>query len=428
MTEQADDLLRWVIPAAVVFGVTALVVVAGLIALRRSRRSPKARAAAEAARNEAGRALVRLDDAVDDLDVEVSLSGALYGGDAPMTLRRARMTAQHVRDDGFEQYRRLAERLEAGEEAARVRRTAETITRRVETALRTVADARTAHAAWVTSHVSAGDQVRSAQARLAEVRAAMGDPEALISQLARFDEREFQDAATAARAAVTEADEAEERLAEASRSAADPSRNALADLAAGERALRRAEADARTLEETYRLITQASQALPDEFASARGALRAATAIRAKLEPADAERLGGEIRAVAASLDALEAGAARRPTHTIGEIARLRDRLDAALGDARTAQQRLRGARTALPGTLAAARNGVALAEAAMTGVRAGADARARLISAQRDLAAARQAQDPVEALDAARRALRHAEDAQALAQYAANTGAAGDPE
>ncbi|MEI3867724.1 hypothetical protein V6S02_11610 [Microbacterium sp. CCNWLW134] len=427
MTEQADDLLRWVIPAAVVFGVTALAVVAGLIALRRSRRSPKARTAAEAARNDAGRALVRLDDAVDDLDIEVSLSGALYGGDAPTTLRRARMTAQHVRDDGFEEYRRLAGRLESGEEAARVRRAAEAVTRRVEAALRTVDGARTAHAAWVTAHVSAADQVRSAQARLAEVRAAMGDPEALIAQLARFDEREWKDAAAAARAAVTEADEAEERLAEASRSAADPTRNALAELAAGERALRRAEADARTLEETYRLITQASQALSDEFDSARAALRAATTIRAKLEPADAERLGDEIRAVASSLDALEAGAARRPTHTIGEIARLRDRLDRALGDARTAQQRLRGARTALPGTLAAARNGVALAEAAMSGVRTGADARARLISAQRDLAAARQAQDPVEALDAARRALRHAEDAQALAQYAANSGGAIDP-
>ncbi|WP_322410558.1 hypothetical protein [Microbacterium invictum] len=427
MTEPADEFLRWVIPAAVVFGVTALAVIAGLLALRRARRSPKARAAAEAAQNEAGRALVRLDDAVDDLDVEVSLSGALYGGDAPTALRRARMTAQHVRDDGFEEYRRLADRLAGGEEAARVRRSAEAITRRVDAALRTVEVARTAHAAWVTSHVSAAEQVRAAQARLAEVRAAMGDPEALIAQLARFDEREWQDAAAAARAAVTEADEAEERLAEASRSAADPSRNALADLAAGERALRRAEADARTLEETYRLITQASQALPDEFDSARGALRAATATRAKLEPAHAERLGEEIRAVASSLDALESGAARRPTQTIGEIARLRDRLDAALGDARTAQQRLRGARTALPGTLAAARNGVALAEAAMSGVRPGADARARLISAQRDLAAARQAQDPVEALDAARRALRHAEDAQALARYAADEGGAGDP-
>jgi hypothetical protein len=50
--------------------------------------------------------------------------------------------------------------------------------------------------------------------------------------------------------------------------------------------------------------------------------------------------------------------------------------------------------------------------------RAGADARARLISSQRELAIARQAHDPVDALDAARRALRDAEDAKALADFA----------
>ena len=42
-----------------------------------------------------------------------------------------------------------------------------------------------------------------------------------------------------------------------------------------ERALRRAEAEARTLEETHRLVTQAAQAVPGEFAAARTALRQA---------------------------------------------------------------------------------------------------------------------------------------------------------
>ena len=123
-----------------------------------------------------------------------------------------------------------------------------------------------------------------------------------------------------------------------------------------ERSLRRAESDARILEETHRLVTQAAQAVPGEFAAARTALRQASATREQLEPADAARLGGELRAIDAELTPLETDAARRPTRTIDRIARLRDRLDLALGDARTAQQRLRGARTALPGTLAAARN------------------------------------------------------------------------
>jgi hypothetical protein len=79
---------------------------------------------------------------------------------------------------------------------------------------------------------------------------------------------------------------------------------------------------------------------------------------------------------------------------------------------------MRGARTALPGTLAAARNAIAQAEASVAHSQAGADARARLISSQHELALARQAQDPVAALDAARRAMRDAEDAKALADYA----------
>ena len=68
-------------------------------------------------------------------------------------------------------------------------------------------------------------------------------------------------------------------------------------------------------------------------------------------------------------------------------------------------------------TLAAARSAIAQAEASVAYSRGSADARARLLSAQDELARARQVDDPVAALDAARRALRHAEDAKALAEY-----------
>jgi len=186
-------------------------------------------------------------------------------------------------------------------------------------------------------------------------------------------------------------------------------------LAGAERALRRAHASARTLEENHRLVMDAARAVDEEIAAARAALRQAVTVREQLEPDDATRLSGELRTIEAALTEHESQAARRPTATVDAVARLRDRLDLALGDARTAQQRLRGARTALPGTLAAARSAIARAESAATA--AGADARVRLASAQHELAAARNAQDPVAALDAARRALRHAEDASALADY-----------
>ncbi|WP_228479400.1 hypothetical protein [Microbacterium atlanticum] len=420
MADIVAAIAGWVIPALVVFGVTALALAALAWAVRRARRSPRARAAAEQERARAGAALVRLDDAVAELELEVGLSGALYGGDAPPSLRRARLTAQHVRDEGFEEYRDLSDPELVPVD---IRRASARIERHAEEALAKVASARAEHGAWVRANVSASGQIDAARRRLDALRSTMGDPAALVAELSsRFAEEEWRDAARAGHAALEARTAAERHLDDAAARAADPSLSALADLAAAERALRRAEAEARSLEETHRLVLQAAQAVPEELSAARAALRQASVTREHLEVADAERLGAELHAVSDELDRIETDAARRPTRTIHAVARVRSRLDLALGDARTAQQRLRGARTALPGTLAAARGAIAQAEASVSHTRAGADARARLVSAQRELAEARQAQDPVAALDAARRAMRDAEDAAVLAGVAVLPG------
>ncbi|MFB8146206.1 hypothetical protein ACFC1W_05630 [Microbacterium sp. NPDC056003] len=415
MAESVGAILAWLVPALVVFGVTAILVAVLAWAIRRSRRSPRARAAAEQERTRAGATLVRLDDAVAELDLEVGLSGALYGGGAPVSLRRARMTAQHVRDESFDEYRALSAPDAA---PAEIRRLAARIDRRSADALAVIASARAEHAEWVRANVSAASQVAAARERLAQLRASMGDPAALVGELsARFAEEEWRDASRAAHAAAAAADEASRLLDAAQARSADPSQSVLAELASAERALRTAESDARILEETHRLVLQAAQAVPGEIDAARTALRQAGVTREHLDPADAERLGAELRAIESELTKVEADAARHPSRSVDRIARLRGRLDLALGDARTAQQRIRGARTALPGTLAAARSAIAQAEASVAHSRGGADARARLLSAQDELARARQVDDPVAALDAARRALRHAEDAKALAEY-----------
>ncbi|MBD3941135.1 hypothetical protein IF188_05405 [Microbacterium sp. NEAU-LLC] len=420
MTDPAATLFGWLAPAGVVFGVTAIAIAVLVWAVRRARRSPRARAAAERARTRAGSALVRLDDEVGELELEVGLSGALYGGDAPASLRRARMTAQHVRDDAFDEYRAISA---PGVAPAEIRHVAARIERRTGEALGVVAAARAEHGAWVRANVSAAGQIEAARRRLSDLRASMGDPAALVAELSsRFAEDEWRDASQSARAALAEVAEATRLLDEAAARAGDPSLSALPDLAAAERSLRKAEADARHLEETHRLVLQAAQAVPAEIAAARAALASASHTRDHLDPADAERLGAELRAVDAELNRIEGDAARRPTRTVDAIARLRGRLDLALGDARTAQQRLRGARTALPGTIAAARGAIAQAEASLTHSRAGADARSRLQSAQHELAQARQTTDPVAAIDAARRALRDAEDAKALSDYARLAG------
>ncbi len=416
MPEIVGSILAWLVPAVVVFGVTAIALAVLAWGIRRARRSPRARAAADELRVRAGAVLVRLDDEVAELDLEVGLSGALYGGGAPASLRRARLTAQHVRDESFDEYRRISSPEVLPDD---IRRSATRIERRADEALRVIAAARSEHSAWVLANVSAATQIAAARRRLDEMREGMGDPAALVAELsARFAEEEWADASRAAHAAVAEADEARRHLDAAQAQSADPSRSALAELAAAERSLRQAEADARILEESHRVVLQAAQAVPGELDAARTALRQAGVTREHLDAPDAERLGAELRALHAELASIEADAARRPSRTVDQIARLRDRLDLALGDARTAQQRLRGARTALPGTIAAARAAIAQAEASVVHARTSADARARLISSQRELAAARQAQDPVAALDAARRALRDAEDAKALADYA----------
>lgn len=94
-------------------------------------------------------------------------------------------------------------------------------------------------------------------------------------------------------------------------------------------------------------------------------------------------------------------------------------LDTALATARNQTERLAHARTALAGTLVSARSQLTAARGfiAAGGGHVGADARTRLREAERELAVAEAEADPVEALDAARRAVTHARDADALARY-----------
>ncbi|GAA3919214.1 hypothetical protein [Microbacterium invictum] len=407
-----EEVWAWAGPALVVFGAAAVLSTAAIWALRRSRRSPRARAAAEAERTKAGSALVRLDNAVDELDLEVGLSGALYDGTAPPSLRRARITAQRARDDAFEQFRTVTGHIHPDE----VRRVSRLIVTRVDAALGTIEHARREHTDWVSRNVTAGAQLEAARDRATRLRRELGDPEALLTELsARFAPSEWAAAEHATREVVAALAEGDRLLTEAAQHVTDPTRSVLPDLARAERELRRAEVAARTLEENHRLVTDAAMAVGEELETARAALGQAGEVRAKLEPDDAERLGAEMRQIAESLGQWAARAGREPTATVDAVARLRGRLDLAMGDARTAQQRLRGARTALPGSLAAARAAIARAETAVA--HAGADARVRLAAAQDELAQARGAADPVAALDAARRALRHAEDASALADY-----------
>ena len=232
MPELAATILGWLVPPLVAFVVAGLAIAVLVWALRRARRSPRARTAAEQLRLKAGASLVRLDDAVGELELEVGLSGALYGGGAPASLRRARLTAQHARDAAFEEYRAIST---PGVLPDEIRRVAHRIDRTATEALARIAAARAEHGAWVRANVSAATQIEAARNRRAQLRASMGDPAALVAELsARFDETEWRDASRAAHSALAEVAEAERLLDSAAERAADPSLSALPDLAAAE--------------------------------------------------------------------------------------------------------------------------------------------------------------------------------------------------
>ena len=405
-----EELLRWGIPALIGVGAAIIVIVALVVGVRFARRGKRARARAAAALEDFGSLLVRLDDATEELELEIGMSSALYDGRPPSSLRRARLTAQHTRDDAFAAYSAASAE---GTMPAHQRAEAKRLTLAVQKALDVIDRARTENEAWLAANTTPAEQVDVARRRLDELAERMGDPAALRHELARIaDESEWEDAAHADEAAREALAEARAHLARAEEKA--PSQPVRDDLTACEKALSHAEQASQMLEETHRLVQHAALAVDDEQKAAAAAIRAAAGTQMAMDPEHAPKLAEAIRLASAALDSAMQISPRRPVAANERIARLRDQLDIALADARTQQQQLRGARSALPGSLAAARSALARAEAVVTGAEI--DARVRLDSARREMALARQSQDPIEALDASRRARRDAEEATTLAK------------
>jgi chromosome segregation ATPase len=117
--------------------------------------------------------------------------------------------------------------------------------------------------------------------------------------------------------------------------------------------------------------------------------------------------------------ALNTASATNPGRSLDSLTTAIAALDTALASARNQKERLEHARIALAGTLVSAKSQLSEVRAIISrgSGRVGADARTRLAEAERQLMLAEAEADPVEALDAARRAVTHARDADALARY-----------
>ena len=280
-----------------------------------ARRSPRARAeAGRSPRRAPASTLVKLDDAVDELDLEVGLSGALYGGGvAGLAATCPRSTAQHVRDESFEEYRAISSRMPARRRSGG---SPTRIERRCTEALATISAARAEHAGWVRANVSATAQVAAARrATRGAARRRWGTrPRSSRNCPPRFAEEEWSDASQSPRARRSTTPPRRERslaIAAQTRERSDTHR---ARRAGRRRAsLRRAEAEARTLEETHRLVTPGRTGGPRRVR--RGAHGSAAGDRRRGSSStrvDSDRLGAELRAIEAELAQIEIDARAGP--------------------------------------------------------------------------------------------------------------------
>jgi len=393
--------VSWAVPTALALVGALLATIVIVMLVRSRRRSPRAHAAADAARVAAADALLRLDDAATDLDIAFEASEALADGDSTNALRRSRAAALRARDRGFTEVAALSV---SSAIPARRRGAAEALRAQFETQLESIARTRTDLARWTRTHGTAADRVAAARARRDDAVRTAGDPAPLLATLReRFAEDDWvnaADAAAAAHAALAEADAA----LDAAEATADPDETDRLVHGATD-AVRRAARHLRAVEDAHRIALQAADNAAAELVAAREELAAGIEV-AEARPAECTPdAAARLRAAMRDLDATADEAHRRPHTTIETVARVRELRDEVLGDAPGPRRRLEAARAALPGTLACARAALAAAEARDD---RSIDARLRRDSARRELAAARAATDAGVALANARTAWRAA--------------------
>ncbi|EAR24867.1 Putative secreted protein [marine actinobacterium PHSC20C1] len=215
--------------------------------------------------------------------------------------------------------------------------------------------------------------------------------------------------------------EAEQQLDAASPEISPTGVNAVADvLRAVAVQLHRADQLLSAVERSLEELSAADAAVERMRHSSTSDLREAhSALDSAPDPATGAQIVAAIAAVKGALSAatVNAGDLRNPLGQLAAISDASTQLDGALASARNQQQRFDHARAAYEGTLVAARSQISVARELVGRGGASARARTRLAEAERQLVIAEAETDPVEALDAIRRSVTHARDADALARY-----------
>jgi hypothetical protein len=413
----------WWLPSVVVLGI-----VVGVIALLVSasrRRGRRIRAAENAEITERARtaaiSLVRADDLVEAASDELGFAQAQFGDRATADFAAALEVSKRQLRDAFA----LQQKLDDGvpDTDSQIRQWTERIT--------TLADEATARL---------DAQTRDFDSKRVVEQNAPIQLEQLRRRLDRATDRLAGGAATLDRLATAYSASAlapisgnveRARLAiDGGRRAADAAADRLAagatepvgeQIGAAEQALFTATTLLDAIETGEDQLHVGFASLGSALSAAEHELAEARALRDRHEESEAS---ADLNRVIADADLVLAELRRpgRVSDPAADLARLRealDGLDVIRSEARNRQLRRDNAREAFVGARLAARSQIGITRDYISANRGrvGADARTRLAEAERHLALAEAEADPVTALDAARRAMTHATDADALAHY-----------
>ncbi|MCU1579787.1 MAG: hypothetical protein JWP19_1991 [Rhodoglobus sp.] len=365
----------------------------------------------------AGSLLVKLDDGLRDADDELGYAIAQFGADKARTYADAIAAARAKVTEAFRLKQSLDDAYPDSDQQAR------------EWTLQVIALCEQADAMLSGQDKTFGDlraleanaagTLTDVRARIAATTSRLDGARATIAGLTK------NYAATTFAAVSQNPDEAQKLLADAAKSAdaAEPgiSQQGVSDVSgilqdAG-RAAQHADQLLDAVDRTARDLAAADDALATLRSKTAADLVEAKAERDKAPDADT---GAAIIDAIAGVEAILPAKRTGPTDPVAELDSLGDAiaaLDAALASARNEAQRLEHARAAYAGTLVSVTSQISAARDYIGRYGGGADARTRLAEAERQLVIAKAETDPVEALDAVRRSVTLARDADALARY-----------
>ena len=431
-----DDLARGATIAVVTaVAVVALLLAVGLVLLfrRRSGAQPSSAAGMPALRTRANVLLVRADEAVTSGEDELGFAVAQFGQARTADFQAAIVDARGRLAEAF----RLQQALDDAvpESAQKKREWTLQIVALCEAAIAAVNGQDRDFASLRSVEADSPARIAALRARLLAARSRLAPAARTVERLAAlYEPALIEGTATAVETATVAIDSATESLDEAEKRLSPSGVNTVIGLLEdAEGALQRAIGALDRVDGVEARLEAATSALDALVASTVDDLAEARAGRASAPDADTGQ--AIIRAIA-QVEEARAVVARgggsgtgsgtgtgsgsaNPVRDLDTLASAVSALDTALATARNQTQRLEHARTALAGTLVSADSQIAALRSLVAGGgrRIGAEARTRLAEAERQLMLARAEADPVEALDAARRAVTHARDGDALAHY-----------